>query len=102
MIWFANGMIAARTTVVDGTPQGAALIYFENGRRCVSTTYVQGHPHGQRSHYRPDEVCFAIVEWQDGVSVSQQFLDVEVSSQDVEAIERRGTFSTRLVDHWTE
>lgn len=102
MIWFANGMIAARTTVVDGTPQGAALIYFENGRRCVSTTYVQGHPHGQRSHYRPDEVCFAIVEWQDGVSVSQQFLDVEVSSQDVEAIERRGTFSTRLVEHWGE
>jgi hypothetical protein len=102
LVWFANGMVAARTTVVDGVPQGAALIYFENGRKCVSTTYVQGRPHGQRSHYRPDEVCFAIVDWQEGAPVSQQFLDVEVSAEDVEAIERRGGFSTRLVEHWEE
>jgi len=102
VIWFANGMVAARTTVVDGTPQGSAVIYFQNGRKCISTNYVQGRPQGQRSHHRPDEVLFAIVDWQDGAPVSQEFLDVDVSAADVAAIEERGEFSTRLVDHWSE
>ena len=34
--------------------------------------------------------------------VSQQFLPIEVTAADVAAIEKRGEFSTRLVDHWNE
>lgn len=100
LIWFRNRTLASKTTVVDGAPHGPAVIYFENGRKCVSTSYVQGRPHGQRWHYRPDEVCFAIVDWQNGQPVSQQFLQVEVTANDVNAIKQRGAFSTRLVDHW--
>jgi hypothetical protein len=102
LVWFANGKLAAKTSVVDGLPHGAALINFENGRKCVSTTYVQGRPHGQRAHYRPDEVCFAIIEWQEGRPVSQQFLQIDVTADDVAAIEERGSFSTRLVDYWND
>ena len=102
VVWFQNGLVAARTTVVDGTPQGSAVINFENGRKCVATNYVEGRPQGQRAHYRPDGVLFAIVGWQNGGPVSQEFLDVDVSAEDVAAIEQRGEFSMRLVDHWTE
>lgn len=102
LIWFPDQTPASKTTIVDGVPHGPAVIYFANGRKCVSTPFVQGRPHGQRSHFRPDDVCFAIVEWRDGQPVSQQFLQVEVSPDDIEAIEQRGGFSTRLVDHWGE
>ncbi|MBL8851864.1 MAG: hypothetical protein JNG89_19485 [Planctomycetaceae bacterium] len=101
-IWFPDGMLAARTDIVDGSPHGESTIYFENGRKCVSTTYVQGQPHGQRSHYRPDEVCFAIVDWREGEPVAQKFLEIETTADDVAAIEKRGEFSTRLVDYWSE
>jgi hypothetical protein len=100
IIWFPDGQVAARTSIVDGVPHGESLINFQNGRTCVVTPYVQGQPHGQRRHYRADETCFAIVSWRDGVPVSQQFLQIEVTAADEAAIRERAAFSTRLVDHW--
>jgi len=100
VVYFPGGTIAARTEIVEGMPQGSSDIYFENGFKCVRTTYVSGRPDGQRSHFRPDGVCFAIVTWNDGRPVAQEFLQIEVTAPDVAAIEKRGEFSTRLVDHW--
>jgi hypothetical protein len=99
-IWFPDGTPASSTEIVDGIPHGDAVINFENGRKCVVTHYVQGRPQGQRYHYRPDETCFAIVEWEDGKPVSEKFLQIEVTADDEAAIRQRGAFSTRLVDHW--
>lgn len=100
IIWFPNGNTASRTEIVDGVPHGKSEIFFENGRKCVVTSYVNGEPHGQRYHYRPDETCFAIVKWEHGKPVSQEFLQIEVTAEDEAAIRERGEFSTRLVEHW--
>lgn len=99
-IWFADGSKASDTDIVDGLPHGESLIYFQNGRKCVRATYVNGQLHGQRLHYRPDDTCFAIINWRDGAAVEQQFLQIEVTESDEEAIRERGGFSTRLIDHW--
>lgn len=100
LVYFPNGNLASRTEIVDGVPHGTSEIKFENGFKCVSTMYAGGLPHGQRSHFRPDGVCFAIATWSEGKLVSQEFLQIEVTAADVAAIAERGEFSTRLVDHW--
>jgi antitoxin component YwqK of YwqJK toxin-antitoxin module len=100
LVYFANGMLASRTDVVDGLPQGTSDVYFENGFKCISSPYVAGRLHGQRWHFRPDGGCFALVTWSEGRLVSQQFLQVEVTAEDVAAVEHRGEFSPRLVEHW--
>ncbi|MFO1094865.1 MAG: hypothetical protein U0992_16410 [Planctomycetaceae bacterium] len=99
-VYFLNGLLASKTDIIDGLPHGTSEIYFDNGFPCVRSPYVGGLLDGQRSHYRPDDVCFAIVTWSEGKLVSQQFLQLEVTSADVAEIQRRGEFSTRLVDHW--
>lgn len=97
--WYENGQLAATVDFVNGEITGKSITYFRNGNKCTDAEMVNGVRHGEFVHFRPDGQAFGVTDWQNGVEVNREIV-LEVTQQDLAAIEEGNSFSKVLKDWW--